>query len=153
MHLALNTGSPLAAPDGSYYFVFQAGEPRFRKYDAAGTLLFERVIQGREIDALLAKQPTSWPSRAASTRELPVVPPVVRTAAVDPDGRLWVSLVVPWTYVYDAEGEKVRAVQFTTTGVMTPSSLSFGARHRLLVTPGCYIFDGSVPAPGTAPMP
>ena len=33
--------------------MFQAGRPVFRKYDAKGTLLFERQIQGREIDDLL----------------------------------------------------------------------------------------------------
>ena len=145
VHLALNTGLPLGDTRGGYYFVFQAGEPRFRRYDASGALLFERVVQGPEVDALLARQPTTWPSRPGNTREMPVVPPVVRTASVDPEGRLWLSLVVPWTYVYDADGEKVRTVQFTATGTMAPASLSFGAQHRLLVTPGCYIFDGSVP--------
>jgi hypothetical protein len=63
---------------------------------------------------------------------------------VDPAGRLWVSFVVPWTYVYDGDGEKVRAVQFSTTGVTAPTSLSFGARGRILITPGCYIFDATI---------
>jgi hypothetical protein len=144
VHLALNTGLPLIDPRGGYYFVFQAGEPRFRRYDASGALLFERVIQGREIDQLLANQPTAWPPRGASGRELPVVPPVVRTAAVDPAGRLWVSFVVPWTYVYDGDGEKVRTLQFHATGIIAPTSLSFGARGRLLITPGCYVFDATI---------
>jgi hypothetical protein len=65
---------------------------------------------------------------------------VVRTAAVDPDGRLWISFVLPFTYVFDAEGEKVRTVQFRAAGVLSPSSLSFAGRDRVLVTPGCYIF-------------
>jgi len=34
VRLALNSGLPLAIPSGGYYFVFQTGEPRFRRYDA-----------------------------------------------------------------------------------------------------------------------
>jgi hypothetical protein len=141
VHLALNTGLPVRDSQGGFYFVFQTGEPRYRKYDASGALLFERAIQGVEIDPLLASQPTTWPPRGRTGREMPIVPPVVRTAAVDPSGRLWVSLVVPWTYVYDSDGDKVRVVQFKTTGLMTPASLSFGPGGRLLVTPGCYVFE------------
>jgi hypothetical protein len=141
VHLALNTGLPIVDPRGGFYFVFQAGEPRFRKYDASGALVYERVIQGTEIDTLLASQPTTWPTRGKAGRELPVVPPVVRTAGVDPSGHLWVSFVVPWTYVYDSDGDKVRTVQFAAAGKVAPSSLSFGASGRLLVTPGCYVFS------------
>src|SRR5438046_6351115 len=39
LHLALNSGIPLVDPTGGFYFVFQTGEPVFRKYDAAGTLV------------------------------------------------------------------------------------------------------------------
>jgi hypothetical protein len=38
LHLAFNTGLPLVDPAGGFFFVFQAGVPAFRKYDAAGTL-------------------------------------------------------------------------------------------------------------------
>jgi hypothetical protein len=141
VHLALNAGLPVLDPRGGFYFVFQAGEPRFRKYDASGTLVFERAIQGKEIDALVASQPTTWPPRGTAGREMPVVPPVVRTAAVDPSGRLWVSFVVPYTYVYDEDGDRIRTVQFATTGRIAPTSLSFAPRGRLLVTPGCYVFE------------
>ena len=37
--LPLNSGLPLAIPSGGYYFVFQTGEPRFRRYDAMGRLM------------------------------------------------------------------------------------------------------------------
>jgi hypothetical protein len=47
--------------------------------------------------------------------------------------------VVPYTYVYDAAGEKTRTVQFRGAGIMSPDSLFFD-RGELLVTPGCYIF-------------
>ena len=50
------------------------------------------------------------------------------------------SLRVPYTYVYDRKGEKVRTVQFHAAGTVSPDSLFFESRDRLLVTPGCYIF-------------
>ena len=44
-------------------------------------------------------------------RTLPVVPPTVRTAAVDRAGNLWVALSAPVLYVYDPTGEKIRTVR------------------------------------------
>lgn len=139
LHLALNAGIPIVDPAGGFYFVFMAGQPMFRKYDQKGELLFERVIQGREVDAVVAAIPDRWPRRA--DRELPLVAPAIRTAAVDHSGRLWVSFVQPVTYVYDAAGEKIRTVQFRGAGLIAPASLSFNAEGRLLVTPGCYEFQ------------
>ena len=66
--------------------------------------------------------------------------PTVRTAAVDRAGRLWVSFVLPFSYVYDADGEKIRTVQFRGAGIVAPSSLWFNEKGRVLVTPGCYEF-------------
>ena len=144
LHLALNTGLALIDPRGGFYFVFQTGVPLFRKYDAKGTLLFERHIQGREIDAILAAQPTKWPRRAnAEGAELPLVTPVVRTAAVDPSGNLWIAFSVPFTYVYDADGEKSRIVQFRGAGILSPTSFAFSQGGRVLVTPGCYEFQAT----------
>ena len=139
LHLALNSGVPLAGPDGSFYFVFMAGEPAFRKYDAKGELIYERVVQGREIDPVVRAVPDRWPRRAAG--ELPLVSPTIRTAAIDGSGRLWVSFVLPYSYVYDALGEKIRTVQFRGAGLISPSSLWFNERGRILVTPGCYEFS------------
>ncbi len=138
LHLALNAGIPIADPTGGCYYVFMAGAPVFRKYAATGELLFERVIQGREIDPVVAAIPDRWPRRAAG--ELPLVSPAIRTAAVDPGGRLWVSFVLPYTYVYEANGEKTRTVQFRGAGIVSPASLWFNDEGRLLVTPGCYEF-------------
>ena len=138
LHLALNAGIPVVDPNGGFYFVFMAGQPMFRKYDAKGELVFERVIQGREVDAAVAAIPDRWPRRSAS--ELPLVPPVVRTAAVDGSGRLWISFIQPISYVYDPGGEKIRTVQFRGAGIIAPSSLWFTEAGRLLVTPGCYEF-------------
>jgi len=137
LHLALNAGIPIADPNGGFYFVFMAGAPALRKYDASGDLLYERVIQGQEIDPLIRAIPDRWPRRGAA--ELPLVAPTVRTAAVDRSGKLWVSFVIPYTYVYDG-GEKVRTVQFRAAGVISPSSLWFNERGHVLVTPGCYEF-------------
>lgn len=139
LHLALNAGIPIADPTGGFYFVFMAGRPAFRKYDARGELVFERVIQGRELDPVVAAIPDRWPRRAGA--ELPLVTPSVRTAAVDRSGRLWVSFVQPYTYVFDPIGEKIRTVQFRGAGTIAPSSLWFHADGRLLVTPGCYEFQ------------
>lgn len=141
LHLALNVGLPLVNPKGGYYFVFLTGEPRFRQYARDGTLVLERLMQGREIDDLVRAMPTTWPQREVGGEVLPLVPPVVRTAAVDPDGRLWVSFVVPFTYVFDEDGDKVRTVQFRGAGLIAPTSLFFAGRTRLLVTPGLYEFD------------
>lgn len=141
LHLALNAGIPLKDAEGGYWFVFLAGEPAFSRFDAAGTLLFHRRLQGREIDPVIASLPSSWPRRAIDGTEVPLVAPTVRTAALDAEGRLWVSFVVPYTYVFDGLGEKVRTVQFQAAGLSAPNSLSFPGRGRLLVTPGCVEFD------------
>ena len=141
LHLAMNTGLPLADPTGGFYYVFFAGPPMFRKYDTKGELVFERHIEGRELDEHLQSLPTKWPRRKVQDREVPFVLPTVRTAAVDAKGQLWVSLVLPYTFVYDAQGEKTRVVQFQAAGLVSPTSLFFTRGGRLLVTPGCYEFQ------------
>jgi hypothetical protein len=140
VHLALNSGIPLVDPQGGFYFVFQTGVPAFRKYDAAGQLVFERHVEGREIDQVVANLPNTWPTRKTEDGEVPLVTPTIRTAAVDRDGNLWMSFVVPFTYVYDRDGDKTRTVQFRAAGTITPSSLFFGTAGRLLITPGLYEF-------------
>ena len=52
LHIAMNAGLPLVDPTGGFYYVFITGTPMFRKYDNKGELLFERVIQGRDIDLM-----------------------------------------------------------------------------------------------------
>ena len=137
VHLALNSGFPLADRDGGFFFVFQAGVPAFQKYDAGGQLLFERLVQGRELDAAIAALPTTWP---LGDGEQPMVAPTVRATAVDRRGRLWLSFVEPFTYVYDGDGDKVRTIQLRGAGLVAPASLAFGPSGRLLVTPGLYEF-------------
>ena len=142
VHIAMNIGLPLADPGGGFYFVFMTGVPKFQKYDAKGALIFERHIEGVELDAHVQSLPTTWPRRDGTEgRGLPVVPPLVRAAAVDPSGRLWVSLVEPFTYVYDKGGQKIRTVQFKGAATIAAASLTFAKGDRVLVTPGCYEFN------------
>jgi len=140
LHLAHNAGVPLADPTGGFYFVFLTGRPLFRKYAADGSLVFERHIEGAEIDAFVDAQPTVWPRRRLDDREVPFVAPVIRAAAVSPRGELWISMAVPYTYVYDRQGDKIRTVQFYGAGLLGPTSLAFSRTGTILVTPGCYEF-------------
>ena len=139
LDIAMSIGIPLGTRDGGFLFVFQTGAPMFRKYSRDGRVEFERHIQGPELDARVLALPTVWPPRAAGTK--PVVPPMVRAAALDRDGRLWISLTVPYTYVYNEAGEKVRTLQFRGASVLSPSSLFFTSKGRLLVAPGGYEFE------------
>jgi hypothetical protein len=153
LHFALNSGLPLVDPAGGFFFVFQTGEPVYRKYDRDGQLVLERHIVGKEIDEAVGKLPTTWPKRATSEGEMPLVRPTVRAAAVDRRGRLWVSFVIPFTYVYDADGDKIRALQFRAAGVMAPNSLFFGKNDRAYVTPGLFEFDSRAGWTGQAGRP
>ncbi len=143
LHVAMNAGFPLADPNGGYYYVFMAGRPAFQRYDASGNLVFERLVQGVELDPVLAAQPTQWPRRRIQDREVPFVAPLIRAAAVSPSGELWISLSIPFTYVYDAQGDKLRTLQFRAAGLLGPTSLAFTRRGTVLVTPGCYEFSAS----------
>jgi hypothetical protein len=140
VHLAMNAGIVTANPRGGYYFVFAAGTPMFRKYDKTGKLEFERHIEGIELDDYIRAMPNTWPRRRIRDGEVPIVRPVVKAAAADLDGNLWISLAVPYTYVYDSTGDKRRTIQFRATGVLTPRTLFFTQDKRVLVTPGCYAF-------------
>jgi hypothetical protein len=140
LHVALNSGIPLVDPRGGFWFVFQTGLPLFQKYDAEGRLVYERRIQGPEIDPVVAALPTTWRRRKIDDREVPLVAPNVRAAAVDGAGNLWISFVAPYTYVYDSDGDKIRALQLRGAGTVAPSSLFFGRNGHLLVTPGLLTF-------------
>lgn len=144
VHLALNLGMPLRTPDGGLIFVFQTGAPLFRKYDADGRLEFERHIEGPQLDEYIRTLPDTWPARTAGDGTYPLIPPIVRTAAISPEGDLWVSLMPPFTYVFSATGDRKRVVQFDATQPFSPASLSFSrvsGATRALVTPGCYEFS------------
>jgi hypothetical protein len=141
VHLALNAGLTVAIPQGGFYFIFLAGTPAFRKYDAAGTLIFERHVEGIEMDDYVRSIPTQWPRRKSPDGgELPLIRPGIRAAAADAEGNLWISLTAPFTYVYDRSGEKRRTVQFRAAGIVSPTGLSFTRAGQVLVTPGCYTF-------------
>jgi hypothetical protein len=141
LHLALNSGYPLSMDDGGFYFVFVAGVPMFRKYDAKGALIYERHIEGLAVDEHLRALPSVWPRRKTASGEYPIVTGSVRNASVSPDGSLWVSLVSGLTYVYDSSGEKQRTVEFRAAGVLSPTDLFFAGSGRVIAAPGCYTFN------------
>lgn len=151
VHLAMNSGLVVANPSGGFYFVFLAGVPQFRKYDAAGRLIFERHIEGPELDAFVQSLPTTWRRQRVDAGELPVVLPSVQAAAADRAGNLWVATAVGVTYVYDAAGEKTRTVRFRAAGTVSPMAMSFTPGGRLLVAPGCYAFDVGRAVKGASP--
>ena len=146
LHAVLNSGLVVLNPEGGFYYVFVAGRPAFRKYDALGTMIFERHIEGLELDAYMRDRPRAWPTRKAGDGQFPLVRPAVRAAAADRSGNLWISLDVPFTYVYDRAGEKTRIVQWRGAGVLAPNGISFTAAGQLLATPGCYLFNVRAPA-------
>lgn len=142
LHLALNVGLPIVNPRGGFYFVFVTGVPMFRAYDREGRLLFQRHIEGPEVDEIVAGLPSRWPRRQGPEGDLPLLTPNIRAAAAASNGHLWISLTPPFTYVYDRYGDKQRTVQFSgATGVVAPVSLSFAPGGRLLVAPGLYEFQ------------
>jgi hypothetical protein len=141
LHIAMNAGLPLVDPTGGFFYVFITGTPLIRKYDPSGTMVYERHIEGRELDDYLAAQPKRWPRRRVQDKEVPFVTPSISAAAVNARGELWIALSVPYTYVYDKDGDNIRTVQFRGAGLINPTSLSFAPGGRLLVTPGCYEFD------------
>ena len=124
LHEALNVGLVLPIPRGGYYYVFPSGVPLFRKYDADGKLLFERHVEGIEVDSYLREMPRSWPRRRTDEGEIPLVPSIIRTAGVDAGGNLWISLTAPFTYVYDSRGDKRRTLQFRAAGILAPPASS-----------------------------
>ena len=144
VHTALNVGITLRNPKGGYYFVFLSGVPAYRKYDASGTLVFERHIEGVEMDPYVGRMPTTWPRRREGGTEIPIVPALVRTAGVDRDGNLWISLVAPYTYIYDPAGDRRRTLQFRGAGIVAPTHFFFTRDRRVIVSPGCYAFDATV---------
>jgi hypothetical protein len=145
LHTALNAGVPVVDPTGGVYFVFQTGRPMLRKYGATGQLLFERHIEGPELDPVIARLPNRWTTPDDGSR--PWLAPVIRTAAVDRNGRLWVVLQTGHVYVYDAAGEKIRTLMFGGPSRERTSSLFFTRDGRVLTGPGGYEFDASMSAP------
>ncbi len=139
VHIALNAGIPLVAASGELYFVFQAGVPAFRKYDRAGQLIFERAIQGPEVDELIRNLPSSWP-RNPLDGELPLVRATVQAATLDSEEHLWISFAAGFTYEFDRDGDKIRVVRFQGAGPVSPTTMFFGPDGRLLVTPGLHVY-------------
>ena len=121
--------------------------PLFRKYDARGQLIYERHVEGPEIDDYLRRLPTTWPERRtpdAATWSRSSLPPsaprasTIRATSGSPSGAVHLRL--------RPSGDKIRTVQFKGADILTPNSLFFTKDGRVLVTPGCYAFK-TVPGP------
>ena len=121
VRLAKLTSNPdLVISDGESLFLAGA-PPLFAKADVVeGWIPFRRVFDV-----------VAWGKRHV----------MMGATQVDRHGNLWVSFAVPYAYVYGNDGERRRTVQFRGAGPLQPSSLSFAPDGRLLVTPGCYVFQ------------
>ena len=109
----------------------------FRKYTREGALVFERLLQSRQLDPHVLTMPTEWPMRTVDGLTFPFVTPLVRTAAVDPRGNLWIATSTSHVYVFDSEGEKLATYQLIGAGPLMPDALWFAPDGRLLVPPAC----------------
>ena len=143
VHLGLNSGLVVINPEGGLFRIRAGADVRKPTTMAPQ---FERHIEGSSW-SYMRNRPTAWSRRQTAAGELPVIRPAIRAAAADAEGNLWVSLDSTYTYVYDRRGDKQRVVQFRGTGLITPTNLSFTKNGRLLVTPGCFVFDPRGPAP------
>jgi len=95
-------------------------------------------------NAAYLTDPAAWTADSAQVKTIAEATVVlVRTAAVDPSGRLWVSLVEPYTYVYDREGHKIRTVQFKAAGT---------ARYTWPAGPGRAHVQGTITYRDSAPV-
>ena len=119
------------APGGRYY-VFDRRAHTVYSVDADKTSARRLIEIGQEQGRIL--QPRGFDVRADGSFVVADAPPV------DPAGRLWVSLSLPYTYVYDPHGDKVRTMQLRAAGTINPTSLFFTRDGRLFVTHGCYEF-------------
>ena len=121
LHLALNSGHAARQPGRRLLSsCFRRASRCSGRYDAQGRLVFERHIEGPELDGLLAALPTRGHGAGGrgERADLPLVMPTVRTAASMRAAICGSSLTVPYTYVYDSDGDKRRTVQFSAPGLV-----------------------------------
>jgi len=115
---------------------------RIEKLEPNASLAALRAYEDAQGTVWIAKEQGLF--RATSTGlELVDKEMQVRSFNNDRDGNLWISLVVPYTYVYDSTGDKRRTLQFRAAGIVTPTSFFFTRDRRVLVTPGCYAFEAN----------
>ena len=86
-----------------------------------------------DLDEILRAVPTTWPRKKTADGEMPLILPTLRTAAVDGDGNLSIALLVPYTYVYDAVGDKME-IMVELHGLWTyPAALTIAEALKLAV--------------------
>ena len=142
VHLALNSGIPLVDPTGGFFFVFQTGEPVFRKYDARGQLRVRAAHPGTR-DRSARRQPADHVAEAADrakascrwSRRRSAPPRSIAPAICGSRSSC------PTPTCTTATATRSRTVQFRAAGIIAPNSLFFGKNGRVLVTPGLYEFE------------
>ena len=142
LHLALNAGIPLADPKGGFYFVFMAGQPAFRKYDAAGDADLRADHPGPRDRSAGRGDPRSLAAarrrRAAAGR-----------AGGSNRGRRSIRQALGFlrSTVFLCLRRAARRSGPSSSAARAsfrPSSLWFNEDGRILVTPGCYEFYAEV---------
>ena len=88
----------------------------------------------------MSQMPRTWPHAAPKTEKFRWCRRWSALPASIADGNLWISLVAPFTYVYDATGEKRHTLQFRAAGIIAPTSFFFTGDGQVLVAPGCFAF-------------
>ena len=78
----------------------------------------------------MSQMPRTWAAAALKTERFPWSRRWFALQASIAIGNLWISLVVPFTYVYDRTGEKRHTVQFRAAGIIAPTSFFFTADAR-----------------------
>ena len=148
LHLAMNAGFPAGRSRGRLLLRVHGGTARVPEVRRIGQPAVRAAPPGRRTGFRCWRHSRrEWPRRRVQDREVPFVAPLIRAAAVSPSGELWISLSIPYTYVYDAQGDKIRTLQFRAAGIVGPTSFGFTRRGTVLVTPGCYEFSASLPTP------
>lgn len=123
--------------EGNVYVSFML-TPLIQKYRPDGTLLFERRLEGSEIDQLMdAIQKTKYISTRGDGADARIV---ALDPVIDPaNGNLMVPLVDGSIYVADREGKKIALLRPGWTspgnnGLFRPFVAALGAKGELLIT-------------------
>lgn len=135
--IAFNRVRLTTGQNGDLYVSFML-TPLIQKYNAEGTLLFERRLEAPEIDRLLEaiekKKYIGTKSDGADAR-IVALDPVIDPAS----GNIMVPLVDGSIYVADREGNKLMLLRPTWTaegdGTFYPFVAGLGAKGEFLVTP------------------
>ncbi len=137
--LAINRVRISIDREGYVYVSFMLA-PVIQKYDPTGRLLFERNLEGAEIEHLTRILLTDTPDKYLSIsmdgfeERLIAVDPVVEPSS----GNIYVVLVDGSVYVADKDGRRIRFLRPRTPGNFTPYAAGLGANGEVLVVSFFY---------------